>query len=80
MVVEPVDPLALKGKAELVGAFRLLDVRRGAAGHERRMDSPMVGRERPMRMLRDGRDEAASAIALQQKADVVIGNPPWLSY
>ncbi len=53
VAVEPVDPLALKGKAELVGAYRLLDVRRGAAGHERRMDSPMVGRERPLRMLRD---------------------------
>src|SRR5918912_2530287 len=29
--VEPVDPLALKGKAEAVGASRLLEVRAGAA-------------------------------------------------
>jgi hypothetical protein len=57
---EPIDPLALKGKAAAVGAFRLLSVRTGAAGHERRLDSPMVGRERPLRMLVDA-FEAATA-------------------
>ena len=41
--VEPVDPLALKGKTKAVGAYRLLSVRPGVAGHERRLDSPMVG-------------------------------------
>jgi class 3 adenylate cyclase len=48
---EPVDPLALKGKAETVGAYRLLSVRKGAAGHERRLDAPMIGRERQLRTL-----------------------------
>ena len=50
---EPVDPLALKGKAEAVGAYRLLSVRRGVAGHERRLDAPMIGRERQLRTLLD---------------------------
>ncbi len=50
---EPVDPLALKGKADAVGAYRLLAVRKGAAGHERRLDAPMIGRERQLRTLLD---------------------------
>ncbi|MGA9159587.1 MAG: adenylate/guanylate cyclase domain-containing protein [Actinomycetota bacterium] len=50
---EPVDPLAVKGKAEAVGAYRLLSVRTGVAGHERRLDSPMVGRDLQLRMLLD---------------------------
>ena len=50
---EPLDPLALKGKADAVGAYRLLSVHRGAAGHERRLDAPMIGRERPLRTLLD---------------------------
>ena len=55
---EPVDPLALKGKAEAVGAYRLLSVQRGAAGHERRLDAPMIGRERPLRTLLDAFESA----------------------
>ncbi len=50
---EPVDPLALKGKADAVGAYRLLTVQKGAAGHERRLDAPMIGRERQLRTLLD---------------------------
>jgi class 3 adenylate cyclase/tetratricopeptide (TPR) repeat protein len=50
---EPVDPLALKGKAETVGAYRLLSVRQGVAGHERQLDAPMIGRERQLRTLLD---------------------------
>jgi predicted ATPase len=48
---EPVDPLALKGKADAVGAYRLLSVKKGVAGHERRLDAPMIGRERQLRTL-----------------------------
>jgi class 3 adenylate cyclase len=51
--VEPVDPLALKGKADDVPAYRLVSVHALAAGHQRRLDSPMVGRDRPLRMLVD---------------------------
>jgi len=53
VVVEDVNPLDLKGKAALVDAYRLVDVRPGVEGHARRMDSPMVGRERPLRLLRE---------------------------
>jgi class 3 adenylate cyclase len=60
VVAEPVDPLALKGKAEAVGAHRLLSVTPGVAGHVRRLDSPMVGRERPLRMLLDAFESAAA--------------------
>jgi class 3 adenylate cyclase len=48
---DPLDPLALKGKAEVVDAYRLSSVRAGVAGHERRLDSPMVGRDLQLRML-----------------------------
>jgi class 3 adenylate cyclase len=58
--VEAVEPLELKGKSELVAAFRLLSVRAGAAGRERQLDSPMVGRERPLRMLEDSFGAVAS--------------------
>ena len=53
VVVEDVDPLDVKGKAAPLLAYRLLEVRPGAEGHARRLDSPMVGRERPLRMLRE---------------------------
>ena len=49
--VEAVAPLQLKGKAEAVPAFRLLAVREDTAGHERHLDSPMVGRGKELEML-----------------------------
>src|SRR5437763_4337382 len=47
---EPVEPLELKGKAEPVPAFRLLEVS-GELG--RRHAAPLVGRERELHALRD---------------------------
>src|SRR5436309_2552296 len=47
---EPVEPLELKGKAELVPAFRLLEAS-GELG--RRHTAPLVGRERELRALRE---------------------------
>ena len=44
--VEQVADLALKGKSAPVDAYRLLSIEPGAAGRARRLDSPMVGRER----------------------------------
>ncbi len=41
--VEPVEPLRLKGKAELIQAYRVLEVT-PADGVGRRTDTPMVGR------------------------------------
>jgi class 3 adenylate cyclase/tetratricopeptide (TPR) repeat protein len=60
--VEPVAPLALKGKAELTPAYRLLAIRKSAepAGRDA---TPMVGRAREMRMLRVAFDDAVSSKA-----------------
>jgi tetratricopeptide (TPR) repeat protein len=57
--VEPVAPLTLKGKQRPVAAFRLLSVTPGVPGHARRLDAPMVGRERPLRLLHDVFEAAA---------------------
>jgi class 3 adenylate cyclase/tetratricopeptide (TPR) repeat protein len=43
--VELVEPLSLKGKAEPVPAYRLLDVSRQGPALARRLDAPMVGRD-----------------------------------
>src|SRR5215212_11140926 len=51
--VEPVEPIAAKGKAEPVPAYRLVAVAAaGAAGHARRLDRPLVGREPELAQLR----------------------------
>ncbi len=44
VTAEEVEPLALKGKAEAVPAWRLVAVTAGAAGIRRRLDAPLVGR------------------------------------
>jgi len=58
--VEPVDPLTLKGKEERVPAFRLLAVTAGAAGHERHLDSPMVGRAKELSLLEHALERAVT--------------------
>ena len=50
--VESLEPLPLKGKEEPVPAFRLTSVAPGAAGTARHLDSPMVGRDRELDLLR----------------------------
>jgi class 3 adenylate cyclase/tetratricopeptide (TPR) repeat protein len=59
--VEPVEPLALKGKAEPVPAYRLLGVRQGE-GYARRHDISLVGREQELDALRGALDEAIVAL------------------
>ena len=54
--VEPVEPLALKGKREPVPAWRLVAVSTAAA--ERRFDSPLVGRERELGALAEAWERA----------------------
>ncbi|MBA3412423.1 MAG: AAA family ATPase [Actinobacteria bacterium] len=51
--VERSEPLALKGKAASVEAFRLLEVLPGVSGTSRRLDSPLVGRDHELNLLRD---------------------------
>ncbi len=50
---EPLEPLALKGKSERIAAYRLVAVAAGAKPVRRRLEAPMVGRERERRLLAD---------------------------
>ena len=52
VVVEPVEALLLKGKADPTSAVRLLRVLEGVESFARRLDSPMVGRDRQLDSLR----------------------------
>jgi class 3 adenylate cyclase/tetratricopeptide (TPR) repeat protein len=56
--VEPLEPLALKGKSEPVAAYRLLSVDPRAPGVARHLDAPLIGRERELQLLRDGWNRA----------------------
>jgi class 3 adenylate cyclase/tetratricopeptide (TPR) repeat protein len=51
--VEPVEPLKLKGKSDLMAAFRLVGVDPVAPGVARRLDVPLVGRERELLTMRE---------------------------
>jgi len=60
--VEPVEPLALKGKSELVEAFRLLGVLDHADPLARRLETPLVGRDRQrQRLWHDYEDAVADS-------------------
>src|SRR6478609_10849230 len=59
VLVEPLEPLQLKGKSQPVRAWRLLGVLTGAPAYARRLDSPMVGREGELGRLRKAFEEAA---------------------
>jgi class 3 adenylate cyclase/tetratricopeptide (TPR) repeat protein len=56
--VEPVEPIAAKGKAEPVPVHRLVRVLEGADAFARRLDAPLVGREREQRLLREAFERA----------------------
>ncbi|MGQ0670118.1 MAG: ATP-binding protein, partial [Actinomycetota bacterium] len=60
VTVEAVSDLPLKGKAEAVPAFRLVEVAPGAPAHARRLDSPLVGRERERTLLEQAFERAIS--------------------
>ena len=59
VLVEPVEPLSLKGKAQPVPAKRLLGVVEGAPPFPRRLDTPMVGRRDELERLRAELDAVA---------------------
>jgi class 3 adenylate cyclase/tetratricopeptide (TPR) repeat protein len=48
---EATDPLAMKGKADSVSAYRLTKIDPTAAGRARRLDASLVGRERELARL-----------------------------
>ena len=56
---EPVEPLAVKGKSEPLGAFSVRAVA-DVSLPTRALDSPLVGRERELRRLRDTFEQAAA--------------------
>jgi class 3 adenylate cyclase/tetratricopeptide (TPR) repeat protein len=56
--VEPVEPLVVRGKEDGVVSWRLLEVVDGAPGLERRLDSPLVGREGELGQLRQAFEHA----------------------
>jgi class 3 adenylate cyclase/tetratricopeptide (TPR) repeat protein len=58
--VEPVEPVIAKGKAGAVVAYRLLSVASGVPVRARRLDSPMVGRERELGMLLEAFDRSVA--------------------
>ncbi|HEU6445831.1 MAG TPA: adenylate/guanylate cyclase domain-containing protein [Gaiellaceae bacterium] len=58
VLVEPLEPLTLKGKAKPVKAWRLLGVVEGAPAFPRRLDTPMVGREAELAALQGELDGA----------------------
>ena len=55
-----VEPLALKGKADAVAAYRVIRVIRGAPAFDRRLDAPLVGRRGELAELRTAFDRAAT--------------------
>jgi tetratricopeptide (TPR) repeat protein len=58
VLVDEVEALELRGKAERVAAYRLREVRADVAGHARHLDSPMVGRTMELELVRRGLDRA----------------------
>ncbi|MDP9269745.1 MAG: AAA family ATPase, partial [Chloroflexota bacterium] len=51
VTVEPVAAMRLKGKTDAVPALRLVSVDAQAAGHARRLDAPLIGRQRELTLL-----------------------------
>lgn len=60
VTVELIGPLQLKGKAEPLPAWRLVDVAPEAPGVARRLDSPIVGREAELDVLRRRFDQVVA--------------------
>jgi class 3 adenylate cyclase len=58
-IAEPAGPLELKGKTDLQRAWRLVEV--SLAGREnRRLDSPIVGRDEELKALQEAFDDVAA--------------------
>ena len=55
---EETEPLELKGKTEPARAYRLVSIEPDAPGRARRLDSPMVGREREQMLLHQAHERA----------------------
>src|SRR5512141_1133245 len=58
--VEPAPAINAKGKSEPLEAYRLIAVNAPAGEPVRRLNAPLVGRQRPSRLLADAFDQARS--------------------
>jgi len=58
VVLEPRDELTLKGKSDPHAAWNVLAVIEGASAYARRLDAPLIGREKELQQLRVTCDEA----------------------
>ena len=70
--LEPIEPLAAKGKADPLAAYRLVDVR-GHGTAPRRMGTPFTARDDELRTLRQAL--AATAAARTCRLVTVVGEP-----
>ncbi len=64
-VLEPRDPLTLKGKSVPIVAWNVLAVIQGASAYARRLDAPLVGRERELNTLREAFHDAVASRTCQ---------------
>ena len=71
--LEPLGPFEIRGKRDPVHAFRLLEVKPVAPAFERRLDAPLVGRERELAALRRSLKRAVDGGSA--RVAVVIGSP-----
>jgi hypothetical protein len=72
-VLEAVEPLVLKGKAEPMPAWRLIDGTRPDGRAPRRIESPLLGRDGELRRLEASFRDAAAARA--PRLVTVVGSP-----
>ncbi|HUH15451.1 MAG TPA: adenylate/guanylate cyclase domain-containing protein, partial [Gaiellaceae bacterium] len=73
VTAEPLPGLALKGKTELVDAWRLLAVDPDASGVARRLDSSLVGRTAELERLRAELERATAERAC--RIVTIVGEP-----
>src|SRR4029450_12412693 len=60
---DPLAPRDIKGKSEPIPAWNVREVIPGAPGWQRRLDSPLVGREDELTILEEAFRDAAEARA-----------------
>jgi predicted ATPase len=70
---EPVEPLSLKGKAEPVPAYRLLELLPGVPAFTRPIEAPFVGREQELETLER---TLTTAVERRQPQLATIVGPP----
>lgn len=73
VTAEAVEPMAVKGKGEPVTAYRLLDVHPEAEAVRRHLDSPMVGRDRQLSLMKQTFQNATDDRACH--LFTIIGSP-----